>query len=231
MAQALDQPPVDDRPQRRADDGQELGEFGQIDVVAVLPLEGPPVEVVEMQGVRLGVPVVQRRQDPGPVRGVREGQLEDVQDEEPLGQLRPVVAEDGGDLEQQLDLEAHQEGEIGRRRQEAPGPGDPALGRGGLPPAVDGLGRLGAALVEGEVQERRAGREVRPGQQGPGHALDGGGDGGVDLLGDQAVDALLGGAGQAVEGAGWAEEVGAPGVEIEGEVAHLESWKFFKRDS
>ena len=202
MPQPLDQPPVDDGPQRRADHGQELGQFREIDVVAVLLLEGPPVEVVQVGRMGLQVPVVHGRQHPGAVLGVRERQFEDVQDIEPLGQLRPVVAEHGGDLEQELDLEAHQQREVGRRRQEAPKPGDPALGRRRLLPAVDRLGRPGPALVQGQADQRRARREVRARQQGPRHPLDGGGDGGVDLLRNDPVDPRLGGAGQAVQRAG-----------------------------
>ena len=211
MAQPFDQPPIHDRPQRRADQGDELGQFRQVDVVAVLLLEGPPVEVVQTAGMGLGVPVVHRRQHPGPMLGVGKRQLEDVQDEQPLAQHGPVVAEDRGDLEQQLYLEAHQQREVGRRRQEAPGPGDPALGRGGLAPDVNRL--LGPRLALGQRQVRLGigGDEVGPGQHRPRHPRDRGGYGGVDFLGDEAVDPLLRGAGEAVQRAGRLGEVDAPG--------------------
>jgi hypothetical protein len=127
------------------------------------------------------------------------------------------VAVEAGDLEQQLDLEAHQQREVGRRRQEAPEPGDPALGRRRLLPAVDRLGRLGPAFVQGEPDQRRPRREVRPDQQRPRHPLDGGGDGGMDLLGDDPVDPRLGGASEAVQRAGGLGEVSAPGEEVGGE--------------
>ena len=45
VAELLDQPVIDDGPDRRADDRQQLGQFRQVDVVAVLLLEAAPVEV------------------------------------------------------------------------------------------------------------------------------------------------------------------------------------------
>jgi hypothetical protein len=112
---------------------------------------------------------------------------------------RRVAAVQGGDVEQQLQLDRDQRGEVGRRQQEAPGAGHPALHRRALAVGVDPFADARLAMLQAGVQQRRRRGVVRAREHRARHPLDHGGDRLVHRLRDHGVDPALHVQGRAVE--------------------------------
>jgi hypothetical protein len=137
---------------------------------------------------------------------VREGQLEDVQDIEPLAPAQsPCRGRRGAAISNNsLILKLISSGKSAAASHETPEPGDAALGAGGLLPARRSrpptLARRSSRVSVAQAAKPLA--KSAPTRMALRHCLHGGGDRRVDLLGDDPVDPLLDSAGGVAESAG-----------------------------
>src|SRR5262249_42670521 len=158
---------------------QELRKFCKIDVVAILLLERAPVELVERcrQLLTVSAPVADPAIHIQALRIAGEGELKNMQQVEAFLVVLARIAIERADVEQQLELDAEQEREIGEAEKEAAGPGHTAFDRSSAAVIFDLFRHENFTLRERAVVERGGRSEIRAGNDGACHLLDDGRDG------------------------------------------------------